>query len=178
MRRQRFTEAVLLVTLISQPFVAVAGPGHAGVSDMRKPIPRLALTDKTGRSVGLAKYRGQVVLLDFWATWCEVCKTTIPRYVALQAKYRDDGLSVVGVSLDTDGWASINQAAAQFKINYPILLGSWTEVQKAFRANGLPVAVLIDRSGRIAYVRIGAGDEGAFELELQRVLREKYHGTS
>src|SRR5215471_10009049 len=87
----------------------------------RKNAPDFVLPDSTGSKLKLSDYKGRVVLLDFWATWCHGCKTEIPWYVEFQERYKNAGLSAIGVSMD-DGWDPVRSFLAEHKVNYPIVL--------------------------------------------------------
>src|SRR5207245_6663546 len=91
----------------------------------RKAAPDFTLADSKGTIVKLSNYRGSVVLLDFWATWCEGCKVEIPWYIEFQKKYKESGLSVVGVSVDDDGWKSVKPFLEAKQVNYPVVIGDW-----------------------------------------------------
>jgi peroxiredoxin len=139
----------------------------------RRTTSDFTLTDSAGASVKLSDYKGRVVLLDFWATWCHGCKEEIPWYMNLQNKYKESGLSVVGVSLDDDGWKSVKPFLAEQKVNYTVVVGKWDEMARRFGFDQLPVALLIDREGRIADSHTGMIDKDAFEKEIQVLLKER-----
>lgn len=109
------------------------------------------------------------MLLDFWATYCDLCKTEIPWYVEFQHKYKSDGLAVIGVSLD-DNWKSVEPFVRQEKVNYPIVLGNMDLAKRFGVGNGLPVTLLIDREGKIADLHPGLVDKSAFESEIHTLL--------
>ncbi len=113
----------------------------------RKPAPEFTLKDGSGKTVKIEDYRGKVVLLDFWATWCHGCKQEIPWFAEFQRKYGDKGLAVVGVSMDEGGWKVVKPFLAEAKVPYQILLGD----DATFRRYGLtnmPDTFLIDRQGK------------------------------
>src|SRR5215470_8518359 len=116
MHRQTFIGIVLTIAVI----LPVTAPADLTPQDSRKPLPGVALTDSNGASVNLSTYKGRVVLLDFWATWCEGCKEEIPWFMEFQDKYSKAGLTVVGASLDDDGWKSVKPFLQEHKINYRI----------------------------------------------------------
>ena len=116
-----------------------------------KPAPlHYTLKDMHGVDVKLESFKGKVILVNFWATWCPPCKVEIPDLVALQQQYADD-LVVLGFSTD-DSPEDLKKFAAEYRINYPLLVGSGREdVQDAFGPSyGIPVSVFIDRNGMIA----------------------------
>lgn len=139
--------------------------------DARKAVPDFALNDANGRSIKLSTYKGRVVLLDFWATWCEGCKVEIPWYMDFQKKYKADGLSVVGVSMDEDGWKSVKPFLEKTPINYPIVVGNQDLAQR-FGVDALPVTLLIDRDGKIADQHVGMVNKDTFEGEIQILLKD------
>src|SRR5215469_9872215 len=141
-------------------------------SSTRKTSPDFTLTDSTGASIKLSGYKGRVVLLDFWATWCGGCKEEIPWYMNFQNKYKDSGLSVIGVSLDDDGWKSVKPFLAELKVNYTVVIGKWDEMARRFGFDQLQVTLLLDREGRIADSHTGMIDKDAFEKEIHILLKE------
>ena len=122
--------------------------------------PDFWLPDLTGRMLSLSDHRGQVVLLDFWATWCLPCRISIPEVVTLQEKYRDQGLSVLGVSLDDSAQASdayLRVFAQKLKMNYPVLRYNRKVMQDYFPTESPPIPTMfvIDRDGRIRDKLVG-----------------------
>lgn len=122
--------------------------------------PDFLLKDVTGNDVKLSEYRGKIVLLEFWATWCPPCKATVPELVAIQDKYRDKGLVVLGVSLDEgqDIPAKLADFSGEYKVNYRILIGT-EAVSRSYNVSGIPMSFLIDREGRIINSYVGYIDK-------------------
>lgn len=129
-----------------------------------------AIKDLDGKEVQLASFKGKVVLLNFWATWCGPCKAEIPGFVELQDKYRDH-LTIVGYSVDDDA-AKARAFAQQYKMNYPILLGEGREdVQDAFGPIwGIPASFLISKDGRVCKRHLGIAPKAVFEKEIQALI--------
>jgi peroxiredoxin len=129
------------------------------------------LKDMNGKDVRLADYKGQVVLLNFWATWCPPCRLEIPWFVELQEKYKDSGLRIVGISVD-DPPEALLPFARQFKVNYPLVVGLDREdVQKAFGPIfGVPITLIIGRDGRICVKHVGPAGKEQFESEIKSLL--------
>jgi peroxiredoxin len=152
-----------------------AARGHSSASGCSPDAPpaNLAFTlkDMHGADVALASLKGQVVLMNFWATWCSPCRMEIPWFVELQNKYRDKGLRVVGVSVD-DTPEQMLPFAKQFKINYPLLVGQEREdVQNAFGPIfAVPISVIIGRDGRVCVKHIGPVTKEQFESEIASLL--------
>jgi thiol-disulfide isomerase/thioredoxin len=139
-----------------------------------KPAPlNFTIKDMNGVDVNLASFKGKVILLNFWATWCGPCKLEIPDLVELQRDYGDD-LVVLGFSVD-DTAEQIRPYAAEYKMNYPVLVGLGHEnVQEAYGPLfGIPVSVLIDRQGRIAKKMSGIRSKEQFDREIQAVLGDR-----
>jgi peroxiredoxin len=116
--------------------------------------PDFSLQDLNGQPLDLTNYRGKVVLLDFWATWCTPCRGETPHLVELQNKYREQGLQVVGISMD-DGPKPVHEFYQEFKMNYPVALGNEKVAEAYGGVLGLPVTFLIGRDGRVAAKYVG-----------------------
>jgi len=174
MLRRIFVTVALMVGFLTLPANA---PADLKPAESRKPPPEVALTDSNGAAVDLSAYKGRVVLLDFWATWCEGCKEEIPWFMEFQGKYNKTGLTVVGASLDDDGWKSVKPYLAEHKINYRIVIGTFESAKQFGADKGMPVSVLIDRSGRIADIHPGMVDRAAFEREIQLLVKEAPRNT-
>ena len=118
----------------------------------------------------MSGYKGKVVLLDFWATWCGGCKVEIPWYVEFDQKYRDKGLAVIGVSMDEEGMKVVKPFLAQKNIQYPVVIGN-DELAKLYNLTSMPMTLLIDRDGKIAVSHTGIVDKGSFESDIQSLLK-------
>ena len=124
-------------------------------SAVGQPMPEFKLKDADGQTVHAADYKGKVVLLDFWATWCGPCKIEIPWFMDFERQFKDQGFAVVGVSMDEDGWTAIKPYVQNMKMNYRVLLGN-DDVSTAYGGlDSLPTTLLIDRQGKIASVHVG-----------------------
>lgn len=139
----------------------------------RKSAPTFVLKDSFGKSAKLKEYRGKVVLLDFWATWCTGCKEEIPWFAELQHKYSREGLAVIGVSMDEDGWKAVKPFLAEHSIPYRILLGD-ESIAQSYGVQNMPDTFLIDRQGRLAAAyRAGIVDRDDIETNIKRVLSNR-----
>src|SRR5206468_7629887 len=114
-------------------------------------------------------YRGKVVLLDFWATWCDPCREEIPHFVELQQKYGARELQIIGVSMD-DSAEPVRPFYQKFHMNYPVVIGTAKTGELYGGILGLPVSFLIGRDGRIYAKHIGATDASVFEKEIKKLI--------
>ena len=168
MLRRIFVGIALGVVLV---IAFLVWPTGVPASNVRKTAPNFTLSDSKGTSVRLSDYKGRVVLLDFWATWCHGCKIEIPWYMEFQNKYKDKGLSVIGVSMDEDGWKSVKPFLEEKKMNYTVVVGN-ADLAKLYGVDQLPVTLLIDRDGKIADSHAGMVDKNAFEKEIALLLED------
>jgi peroxiredoxin len=140
----------------------------------RKPAPDFTLTDSSGAKVRLADYRGKVVLLNFWATWCGPCQIEIPWFQEFEQQNKSKGFEVLGVSMDEDGWSVIKPYIAEHKLNYRILLGDDSVSQLYGGLDALPTTFIIDRDGKFAFSpHVGLVGKNVYSSELQSLLDEK-----
>jgi peroxiredoxin len=131
--------------------------------------PDFSLPQLNGQSLQLSAYRGKVVLLDFWATWCTPCREEIPHLVELQNKHRDQGLQIIGISMD-DSPEPVREFYQHFQMNYPVVMGN-AEIGELYGGVlGLPIAFVIGRDGRISAKHIGATDASVLEQDIQKLL--------
>jgi peroxiredoxin len=139
----------------------------------RKPAPAFSLTDERGTAVTLADYRGKVVLLNFWATWCGPCQIEIPWFIEFEQKYKDRDFAVLGVSFDDDGWKSVRPYIAAHKINYRIMIGTEKMSQLYGGVDSLPTTFIVDRQGRIAAQHVGLVDKSDYQNEILKLLDDQ-----
>jgi peroxiredoxin len=154
---------------------AVAPSAASNLAALPKlgPAPAWRLKDVNGKEVTSADFKGKVVVLDFWATWCPPCVHEIPGYTELQKKYGKDGLVIVGVSLDQGGPAVVKPFASKMAINYPLVMGD-EAIQAAFGGlEAIPTTFLIDRSGQIRDRKVGAEETASYEQKILAVIGEK-----
>jgi len=124
--------------------------------------------------VKLSDYRGKVVLLNFWATWCGPCGVEVPWFVDFEQRYKSQGFAVLGVSMDEDGWAAIKPYVSDHKINYRVLLGNDTIAQLYGGLDSLPTSFLIDKEGRVAFPpHIGLISKNEYVNEIQCLLENQ-----
>ena len=171
MKRSLLIIAVVAVLLGWIRLRPPAVNNHGGTASLR-PAPDFALTDLAGNKLSLVDYRGKVVLLDFWATWCAPCKEEIPHFIEMQNHYASQGFQVVGISMDDDE-KPVREFQQQFKMNYPVALGTTQLADQYGGAFGLPITFVIDREGRIVSRHIGQTSSAVFEAEVQRLLASK-----
>src|ERR1700722_9674611 len=139
----------------------------------RQPAADFALLDASGKTAKLKDYRGQVVLLDFWATWCTGCKKEIPWFSEFQKKYGAEGFAMIGVSLDEGGWKVLKPFLAETKIPYRMLLGDDSLAQR-YGIQNLPDTFLIDRQGRVAAAyRAGIVDKDDVDTNIRTLLEKR-----
>jgi peroxiredoxin len=161
--------------LVCAAMAALMVTGCQGSAESGPLAPDFSLQDLSDRNVSLSDFRGKVVLLDFWATWCPPCRMSIPELVKLQDKYRDDGLEILGISLDDpqDGLSRyLNEFREKYKINYRILRFNSKVMQDYFGMDSpaIPTMFVIDRDGKIREKIVGFNPK-ALNRSLARLLK-------
>ncbi len=167
--------AAALAVLIS--CTGVPDDVHVKNERQRKLSPDFALKDATGATVKLSDYKGKVVLLNFWATWCGPCKIEIPWFMDFQKTYKDRDFAVLGVSMDEDGWDSVKPYVEEHKMNYRVLLGNDQVSQLFGGIDSLPTTLVIDREGRIASMHMGLVAKKTYEQEIEQLLGTPKNGS-
>jgi cytochrome c biogenesis protein CcmG/thiol:disulfide interchange protein DsbE len=141
-------------------------------ASQRQPAPGFVLKDNTGKTLDLKQYRGNVVLLDFWATWCHGCKQELPWFSDFQRRYREKGLRVIGASTDDEGWKVVQPFLAKANVPYPIVVSD-EAMRQNYHIENMPDAFLIDRLGRIAAVYVGLVDKENIKTNILKMLEQR-----
>ena len=145
----------------------------------RSIAPGFTLIDAHGERIDLSDFKGKVVLLDFWATWCGGCKLEIPWYMEFDKKLRGRGLAVIGVSMDEEGWKVVRpflarkidtETGGNTAMKYPVVIGN-DALAKKYNLTSMPMTLLIDREGRIALSHTGVVNKADFESHILQLLK-------
>ncbi|MCS3666304.1 peroxiredoxin [Salinibacter ruber] len=168
LRRYWLWGAVLLVGALlwkdMQPDVTVEETGPMA--------PDFALEQMNGEVFRLSEHRGEVVVLNIWATWCDPCHTEVPGFVELQKEFADEGVTFVGLSIDERGFEAVRAFARKYDINYPQLASQTVAWEKYGRSQAVPRTFVIGRQGRIRYRRTGLLLKGRLEIVLDELVSE------
>ncbi|MFA6961392.1 MAG: TlpA disulfide reductase family protein [Opitutaceae bacterium] len=132
--------------------------------------PDWKLKDVDGHEVKASDFKGKVVVIDFWATWCPPCRKEIPDYITWQKKYADRGLVILGFSVDELTPAEVKAFGVKMKMNYPILMADGDDAGAFGGVQALPTAFVIDREGNIRYTKVGLTDSEAYEKLIASLL--------
>jgi len=142
-------------------------------TDQRKLAPDFTLKDENGATLRLADYRGKVVLLNFWATWCGPCQIEIPWFMSFENQYKNRDFAVLGVSMDDDGWKSVKPFIEKKKLNYRVAIGT-EEISTLYGGlDSLPTTFILDRQGRIAATHVGLVSKSEYQDDIVKLLNAK-----
>lgn len=163
---------ILLVFVAASLLIAAgqvdAAPGSG------QPAPNFKVISTTGQTISRENYRGHVLILDFFATWCQPCRQSIPHLVEMNRKYGKQGLQILGISVDEDGERAVKMFAEEFRVNYPLALAG-DPMTRAYGIRSVPIMYLVDKKGIIVEVNRGFSNEMARSVEqtIKRLLAEK-----
>lgn len=139
----------------------------------RQAAPNFQVKDANGAVVTPAEYKGKVVLLNFWATWCGPCKAEIPWFQEFDSKLKDRGFAVLGVSMDEEGWDVVKPYIAERKITYRMVIGSEEMSTMYGGIESLPTTFIIDKDGKIAAIHTGLVSKATYQKEIEDLLDAK-----
>ena len=144
----------------------------APTSPVGKPAPSFTLQDLNGKTVSFSDFKGKVVVLDFWATWCPPCVMEIPHFIELYDQYKDRGFAMVGISVDREGVSVVESFVRKYRVNYPILMTDG-QVQKTYGGiPSIPTTFVIDSAGNIRQKYVGYREKAVFEADIKTLLAE------
>jgi len=174
-RRRIKTTVPRIALYLAVAFVALITPLTASSLRIQvaEPAPDFALKSFAGENLRLSEYRGEVVMINFWATWCGRCRDQLPKLDALFAERRDDRFQLLSVSIDADEFRA-RETASDLQISFPILFDDQKVVSRLYDLRTMPLTVLVDHSGAIRYIHEGyrGGDEKTYGTELEILLAE------
>lgn len=164
---------LLLLVTVAASFLSAPGLADAAPRP-GQPAPNFKVISTTGQTISQENYRGHVLILDFFATWCQPCRLSIPHLVEINRKYGKQGLQILGLSVDDEGERVIRTFTDEFRVNYPVALAG-DSTTTGFGVRSVPVMFLVDKKGKIVEVYRGYTDEMARSMEqsIKRLLAEK-----
>jgi len=179
MMRNKILYSLLALVII---FSFVACSGKSGDAKAEKPPKKMTenqnlpkaynftLTTLEGKTVTLADYKGKVLILDMWDTWCPPCRAEIPHFVELYKQYKSSGLDILGVAFGREGEAAVRKFVADFNINYTSALANQDLMNGYGPVNSIPTTFIIDQYGRIYQKYIGLRPKATFEKDIKTLL--------
>ena len=179
MRFRLLSSLVAAVLILTGAGCSARGSRAERASEMkppgkRRPAPDFQLKDANGQPFRLADYKGKVVVLNFWATWCGPCKIEIPWFAEFERTYKDRGFAVIGIAMDEEGWDVVKPYVEHRQMNYRVAVGS-AEVEELYGGGGgiesLPTTFVIDRAGKVADVHVGLVSKSDYRDEIEELLR-------
>lgn len=158
-----------ILTLVATMLISLI----ANAGEISGPAPDFTLKSNSGKNLKLSEYRGQVVLLNFWASWCGPCRQEMPLLSNMQNKYSKLGFTILGVNVEEDSSAA-KKMLRDVKVTFPILYDTENKASKAYDVSAMPSTVMIDRNGNMRYLHKGykPGDEKAYVKWIKKLLRE------
>ena len=162
-------QVIRIFTLFAFVFVATAS--NAG--SVSGPAPDFTLKSRSGKNIRLSDLRGQVVMLNFWASWCGPCRQEMPILEQLHKRYGKLGFTVVGVNVEQDSSKAVAYLR-DIKVSFPILYDNTSKVSKLFNVNAMPTTVMIDRNGKMRFLHEGykPGYEKDYKKQIKQLVRE------
>ncbi|MCX6141662.1 MAG: TlpA disulfide reductase family protein [Ignavibacteriales bacterium] len=143
----------------------------SGATAQQQKAANFSLKSADGKSYELRKYKGKVVIVNFWATWCGPCRKEIPDFIEVYKKYKNKGLVIIGISVDKDGWSAVTPFVEESKMNYPVVLANQKVVENYGGVEAIPTTFIVDKKGYIADQHTGVMSLKELETKLQPLLK-------
>ena len=171
--QNRITAAALLAALVTLALPAWAAADAAADSVAPAAAPAFTLQSTNGQQVSLAQFKGDVVMINFWASWCGPCREEMPVLEKLYTKYKPMGFTMIGVNVEPDSSLAAKWLTAT-PVSFPILFDTKSEVSKLYSVAGMPSTVIIDRKGNLRWLHRGYkdGDENEYLNQIRALVRE------
>jgi len=159
--------------LVLAAWLLTAASASAAMPASGTPVPDFTLRSSTGKNLKLSERRGEVVMINFWATWCGPCRQEMPELERLYQKYRKAGFVLLGVSVD-DKPEAARAMAQKLNVSFPVLFDDRKQVSRKYDVDAMPSTLLVDRNGIVRFVHRGyrAGVEKQYEEKLRELLRQ------
>lgn len=165
-----FKRLLIFALVFSVALFSISAQSKPPKKAEEKPLPNLVLNTIDGKKWSLYENRGKVVLMNFWATWCEPCRTETPMLVKLSGEFRPRGLKIVGIVLDENGSEKIKKFITEYKVHYPVLLP--VSGSALSRIDPVPTTILIDGEGRLAKKYVGELPEDILRKDIEKLTND------
>lgn len=169
--------SLILVLLLIVGGIAPSAVGQSSADEASRRAPDFALEQMNGNTFRLSDHSGEIVVLNFWATWCPPCRKEIPGFITLQEEFKDRDVTFVGVSLDEDGFSSVRPYAEKMGINYPLVVDDGSVAPQYGGVRILPSTVLVGPDGRIQHRKKGYFPEEQLRRQLNAMLGRPPDGS-
>jgi len=163
----------LSIALKTMALLALLQFSNVNADNISGAAPNFTLKSNSGKNLKLSEYRGQVVLLNFWASWCAPCRQEMPLLNKIQKRYQPLGFTILGVNVEEDS-AAAKKMLRSMRVNFPILFDTHNIASKAYNVSAMPSTVLIDKDGKMRYLHKGykPGDEATYVKWVKKLLKE------
>jgi len=163
----------LLFPLILVFFVQMRAETTSKHNDDYPQAPEFTLEDLNGNKISLSDLKGKVIFLNFWATWCPPCRDEIPHFIEVYKEYKDQGMEIIGISVDRADAKSVIKFAEKYKINYPVAMYTLDIIKDYRPGNAIPVTIIIGPNGKIRHKKVGYTEKKYLKNWFLKLIEEK-----